>query len=781
MTVNKNEKQEILEKLNLLLKKQSIFQEEINELRLEIATLQVDDLEEANSINEATKHNRPFENTEPEEIDIPEINEHQSIKQIKKERSWNKSGFSAEVEKFIGENLINKIGLIVLIIGVGIGVKYAIDNDLISPLVRILLGYLVGATLTFFAIRLKTRLLNFSAVLMSGAMAVYYFITYAACNYYHLFPQIISILVMVFITIVTVWLAIYYNKQVIAHFGLIGAYIVPNLLKEPFTNVAVLFIYMFVINVGILFISTRKHWKPVNFVALIITWAIFISWFASSDYHQELPVCLIFIGLFFTIFHLIFLSYKLLLTERFKLDDMLFMFINSGVLFFVGYTAINQIEDARTFLGLFTFINALIYGLTALIIHKFRNSDPLLLKWNIAFALALFTVAIPVQFGNFETAIIWSFEAVGVFLIGRYKKSMFFEICSYFIILSLFFITMNNWTSSLYNLYHGEILQIFTPVLNYQFLSSITAVIAFTAIFVISNHSKSKYINNQSTPEIFKVLFPITFFLIVYFTFYTEINLYWGNRQIDTCFSLNENGAWVNHSGQLNSNLLNFRNIWLLNYTLIFALIISFANYKWIHKIGISAFNLIFHVFIGIMYLTLCIGWINELFQSHLNPATNQAFTSNSFYVGIRYVEYIFFTMLLISLYKWIIPLLNISTIRIIFDIVVCIAIVRILSNELISWFSISGSSEIYKYGLSVLWGVLSLLAVGYGIWSRKKHLRITGIALFGITLLKLFFYDLTNLDTIPKTLVFILTGALLLVVSFLYNKYTNKIFDENN
>jgi uncharacterized membrane protein len=94
---------------------------------------------------------------------------------------------------------------------------------------------------------------------------------------------------------------------------------------------------------------------------------------------------------------------------------------------------------------------------------------------------------------------------------------------------------------------------------------------------------------------------------------------------------------------------------------------------------------------------------------------------------------------------------------------------------------SISGSSAVYKYGLSILWGVLSLLAVGYGIWSRKKHLRITGIALFGITLLKLFFYDLTNLETIPKTLVFMLTGGLLLVVSYMYNKYTKKIFGENN
>ena len=38
-----------------------------------------------------------------------------------------------DFEKFIGENLISKIGIIVLVLGVGIGAKYAIDNNLISP------------------------------------------------------------------------------------------------------------------------------------------------------------------------------------------------------------------------------------------------------------------------------------------------------------------------------------------------------------------------------------------------------------------------------------------------------------------------------------------------------------------------------------------------------------------------------------------------------------------------------------------------------------------------
>ncbi len=85
----------------------------------------------------------------------------------------------SDLEKFIGGNLINKIGILITIIGVAIGAKYSIDNDLISPLTRIILGYLLGLGLLGFGIKLKEKYKSFSAVLVSGAMVIMYFITFA--------------------------------------------------------------------------------------------------------------------------------------------------------------------------------------------------------------------------------------------------------------------------------------------------------------------------------------------------------------------------------------------------------------------------------------------------------------------------------------------------------------------------------------------------------------------------------------------------------------------------
>ena len=91
----------------------------------------------------------------------------------------------------------------------------------------------------------------------------------------------------------------------------------------------------------------------------------------------------------------------------------------------------------------------------------------------------------------------------------------------------------------------------------------------------------------------------------------------------------------------------------------------------------------------------------------------------------------------------------------------------------------LAGSNQSYKLGLSILWGVYALLLIALGIWKKKKYLRVGAIVLFSITLIKLFFYDISSLNTIAKTIVFVSLGVLLLIISFLYNKYKHIISDE--
>ena len=83
---------------------------------------------------------------------------------------------------------------------------------------------------------------------------------------------------MVVFTSFTIVAAINYNRQVIAHIGLVGAYAVPFLLSDGSGQVAVLFSYMAIINSGILVIAFKKYWKALYYVSFILTWLIFLGW-----------------------------------------------------------------------------------------------------------------------------------------------------------------------------------------------------------------------------------------------------------------------------------------------------------------------------------------------------------------------------------------------------------------------------------------------------------------------------------------------------------------------
>jgi len=111
--------------------------------------------------------------------------------------------------------------------------------------------------------------------------------------------------------------------------------------------------------------------------------------------------------------------------------------------------------------------------------------------------------------------------------------------------------------------------------------------------------------------------------------------------------------------------------------------------------------------------------------------------------------------------------------------LVVHAVILSFISAEFLHWTTSADTDKQYKLGLSIVWGLYALLLIVLGIRKKEKHLRLAAILLFSITLIKLFFYDLAEAGTITRTVTFVSTGAILLLVSYLYNRYKETLFGE--
>ena len=72
---------------------------------------------------------------------------------------------------------------------------------------------------------------------------------------------------------------------------------------------------------------------------------------------------------------------------------------------------------------------------------------------------------------------------------------------------------------------------------------------------------------------------------------------------------------------------------------------------------------------------------------------------------------------------------------------------------------------------VSAVWGVLGLALLYIGLRTGTAALRIGGLALFGISLAKLFVYDLSRLSSITRALSFLAVGAVLLLGGFFYQR----------
>lgn len=157
------------EKIDSLIKQQLEFKTEISELRNEIQLLKKSEIKDVNVSSNAntlvTSPSLQTANSAKAET-ILEANAkakaEQILSQIKQQppkiQVPKPPKVKSDIEKFIGENLANKVGIIITVIGVAIGAKYAIDHDLISPLTRIILGYLVGLGLMGLQLNLKQNM-----------------------------------------------------------------------------------------------------------------------------------------------------------------------------------------------------------------------------------------------------------------------------------------------------------------------------------------------------------------------------------------------------------------------------------------------------------------------------------------------------------------------------------------------------------------------------------------------------------------------------------------------
>lgn len=784
---------ELEQRIGNLLYRQSVFYKEIKQLENELAELKrqsnFSSVSATNTVKTPAEKpterpvekpiERPTETPAEKTTETPVITAPSTPKPQFSLPTINRPKQPSDLEKIIGESWINKIGILIVIIGVAIGAKYSIENELISPLTRIILGYLVGVGLLGFGIKLKPKFEGYSAVLVSGSISIFYFITYFAYSFYNLIPQILAFAMMLIFTVFTVFAAIKYNRVVIAHIGLIGAYAVPFLLSSGSGRVDILFSYMLIINLGILFISIKRDWKTLHYSAFFFTWLIYGSWFADKSFYSSLQgyeaLGIGFATAFFLIFYGVSLFNNIISKEKLDKINIILILLNSFIYFGFGYGIFNSNTKLDTYLGLFTLFNAVIHFVVLFFIKSKKLADSTLFYSTLGMVFTFITIAIPIQLDGSWVTLLWIAQGTILFWIGKTKNIPIYEKISLPILGLSFLSLLEDW--SFYRYANNGDIQAFW---NINFLTGILAILGYGFVVYLSRKHAETEENQKFSPfnAIKSFYLPALLVLTAYLTFRNEIAYYF-NYWLENSSLKGKEISEIDDYSLYNYDINVFKNIYLIAYSLVFFGGLALLNFhKFKNKVlGISA------IVIGLLTLlsaqTFGLEELGELRYAYINGGSNEYFDVNFNYILVRYLLWGSVAFALWAIFKNAKSIIENTKFHIFLEMVIHISILNFLSNELVTWMDIAGYQDIFKLGLSILWSVYSLLLVSLGIYKKKKYLRISALVLFGVTLAKLFLYDISNLSTISKTVVLIVLGLLLLIISFLYNKFKDKIGDE--
>ncbi len=640
-----------------------------------------------------------------------------------------------DYERFIGENLFGKIGILIFILGIGFFVKYAIDQNWINETMRTVLGFAVGFALFGVGHKLRKEYSTFSSLLVGGSFAIFFITDAIAYHYYGLFTTPVAFTILLVSMLLMVALAIIYNKRELAIIALIGGFIAPFIVGISI-NIGIL-VYILILNLGMFTLSMFKRWSELpilSFVATTVIMCITVFGIISKENVMQKET-FIFVSIFYLTFILpIFYILRFHKEDKMNIPLVSSIISNNFVYFTLGLVLISNMDltfNAKGWLCLFiALVNTGIYFWMHKVKHEFLKSV------SIALTIIFAALFVPMQFDSSVIHVAWAAEMVATLWLFIKTKNRLFEYGSlaYLVLTNIaFYLFLIGFDDSLsfMNTGAGSDYRMFA---NGTFVSNIFTAIAFLVSGLLMNKYKQPF--EKAMILDVKNFVPSFFVLAVattYLTFLYEL--------------MSIQNEEVRHAA-----------IALLTTAII--LVMSFAlKFVFDYKKNYPLY--IFFMLISIV--TLAIGAL-----STVPPLESQAFT---LWILSIVATFLCMTTIAINYYKAK-PFSKGFT--------VLLNIMGTLAIILTAFFiSVQLGHSNFSMSFSFILGVIGFIQMCIGMKIHMKVMRIISLYTFAIVLLKLVVVDLWSMASLGKIIVLVSLGLILLTLSFLYQKLKNVIFQD--
>ncbi len=665
--------------------------------------------------------------------------------QDKVEEEESEKGF---IEKIFSENLLTKIGIVTLVLGIAFFVKYAIDQDWINEIGRVGIGLLTGGIIIGIAHKLKEKYQVFSSILVGGGISVLYITITLAFREYELFSQPLAFALLIAITIFSVILSLFYDRRELAIFSLLGGFASPLMISTGSGNYIVLFSYILILNTGMLILAFRKKWHVIGIISYVLTLIFFWSWLIVS-FENQFKGATLFAALFFVQF------YILALIDHFKGEHKvtayqgILILTNNLSLFLACLTIFTDYPyDVK---GLVTIIIAAINAIVMVALFRKSEIDRNLIYLIIGVVMTFVNLAIPIQMDGYVITMFWAVEMAVLLWLWQKSQIQIFRI-GFLIVAGLVVF------SYLMDIAHNYVpTETAMPIiLNSIFITGLVVIAGFFVSKLLLNKE-----DENSTIEIGKVsLFSVNdcsriiSLLLIAFTYivpFLELNYH------------------VEYRLELDYNT-SLRYMIMTAYTSVYVSVLTFLYRKEIaNKALIFGLLSVFTVIYSLVY------WY---YVTELRDYTFWFPTYPKAYFLLHFVAIIPVMLVIITLIRNVKSAVPGNLKVFYWGMTIISTLLLGIETENISVMLFSNSDnytnvlyDVRTFVFPVLWALIAMGLMIWGLKGKEVILRKISLIFFALIIVKFYAYDVWHMSQAGRIVSFIMLGVIILLVSFLQQK----------
>lgn len=338
------------------------------------------------------------------------------------------------MEFAVASTWLLRIGIVILVMGVGFFLVYSIERGLIPPVARVALSILAGVAMLGVGLRLLGGKYDvFAQGLLGGGIATLYFSVYAAYHFHDLIEMYPAFVLMAFVTICSGVMAIGFNSLLVAVLGVLGGYGTPIMLSTETVDFVGLFTYLLLLGSGVLGISLRKNWHLLNLLSFVGTYALFFG--AMQSYQEEdFWVVMPFLTGFFVLFSTTTFLFHLVNRVKSTLLEAIALVVNAGIFFAVSHQLVSDIYGSR-YVAIVTLSLAAFYVAHVYIFLARRLQDRELMFCFTGLAAFFLAVTIPLAIAREWITVSWAVQAFVMLWMADKLTSQFLRHAAYLLYL----------------------------------------------------------------------------------------------------------------------------------------------------------------------------------------------------------------------------------------------------------------------------------------------------------------------------------------------------------